>query len=64
MHFGQFEYFAKQNSFKIINKVFSDTIKIQMEIPDKKIEEFTNSNNNKSFKIIKYDILAKKIIDK
>ena len=57
------KYFASKDNFKIINIEYLENIEVIVEIKKEKLEEFTNTNSEKTLKILKYDILEEKYID-
>lgn len=59
----KFKYYANKSSLKIINTEYLENIEIIVEMQKEKLEEFTNDNIKKTFKILKYDILEEKYID-
>ena len=59
----QLKYYANKNNIKIVNIEYLSNIEITVEIRKEKLEEFTNNNSKKTFKILKYDILEEKYID-
>ena len=59
----QFKYYASKSNLKIINIEYMENIEIIVEIKKEEIEKITNINNEKTFKILKYDILEEKFID-
>ena len=59
----KFKYYAGKSSLKIINLEYMENIEIIVEIKKDEIEKITNINNEKLFKILKYDILEEKYIE-
>jgi len=59
----QLKYFASKDNFKIVNIEYLENIEVIVEIKKEKLEEFTNTNSEKTLKILKYDILEEKYID-
>lgn len=59
----KFKYYAIKSNFKIINLEYLENIEAIVEIRKEEIEKITNINNEKTFKILKYDILEEKYID-
>lgn len=59
----QLKYYATKSNFKIINIKYLENIEVIIEIAKEKLDEITNNNSKKSFKILKYDILKEKCID-
>lgn len=59
----QLKYFAGKDNFKIVNIEYLENIEVIVEIKKEKLEEFTNTNSEKTLKILKYDILEEKYID-
>ena len=59
----KFKYYAIKSNFKIINLEYLENIEAIVEIKKEEIEKITNINNEKTFKILKYDILEEKYID-
>jgi len=57
------KYYANKSNIKIVNIEYLENIEVIVEMEKEKLEEFTNINNNNSFKILKYDILEEKFID-
>ena len=57
------KYHEKNGKFKIINIEYLDNLEIIVEIKKENLDEFTNINNKKTIKILKYDILEEKFID-
>ena len=58
----QLKYFASKDNFKIVNIEYLENIEVIVEIKKEKLEEFTNTNSEKTLKILKYDILEEKYI--
>jgi len=59
----QFKYIANKSNIKIINIEYLSNIEVTVEMRKEKLNEFTNNNNKKTLKILKYDILEEKYID-
>ena len=59
----QFKYIANKSNIKIVNIEYLSNIEVTVEIRKEQIEKFTNNNNKKPFKILKFDILEEKYID-
>lgn len=59
----QLKYFANKSKLKIINIEYLENIEVIIEMQEEKLAQFTNNNNKKTFKILKYDILEEKFID-
>ena len=57
------KYHANKSNFKIVNLEYGENIEVIVEIKKESLEEFTNINSKKTFKILKYDILEEKYID-
>ncbi len=60
----QLKYYANKSNIKIVNIEYMEHIAVSVEIEKEKLEEITNINSKKTFKILKYDILEEKYIDK
>ena len=59
----QLKYYANKSNIKIVNIEYLSNIEVTVEIRKEQIEQFTNNNNKKPFKILKFDILEEKYID-
>ena len=59
----QLKYYANKSNIKIVNIEYLSNIEVTVEMRKEKLEEFTNNNNKKTLKILKYDILEEKYID-
>ena len=59
----QLKYYTNKSNIKIVNIEYLENIEVTVEMRKEKIEEFTNNNNKKPLKILKYDILEEKYID-
>ena len=57
------KYFANKDNFQIVTIEYLENIEVIVEIKKEKLEEFTNTNSEKTLKILKYDILEEKYID-
>lgn len=57
------KYHANKSKLKVINIEYGENIEIIVEINKETLEEFTNINSKKTFKILKYDILEEKYIE-
>ncbi len=57
------KYYAGKSNIKIVNIEYLENIEAVVEIRKNEIEKITNINNEKLFKILKYDILEEKFID-
>ena len=57
------KHYAGKNNFKITNIEYLENVEVIVEIKKDEIEKITNINNEKIFKILKYDILEEKNID-
>ena len=60
----QLKYYASKGNFKIVNIEYLENIEVIVEITKEKLDDFTNNNNKKPLKFLKYDILEEKYIDK
>lgn len=58
------KYYASKSNLKIVNIEYLENIEIIVEVAKEKLEDFTNSNSKNPLKILKYDILEEKYIDK
>lgn len=58
------KYYASKSNLKIVNIEYLENIEIIVEVTKEKLENFTNSNSKNPLKILKYDILEEKYIDK
>lgn len=56
-------YYATKNNIKVCKIEYLENIEVIVEMEKDKLEEFTNNNNKKTLKILKYDILEEKYID-
>lgn len=66
VEYGELEkikYYLNKKNLNITKINYLDNIELIVEIPQEELENFTNINNNTSFKIIKYNILKEKFID-
>ena len=59
----QLKYYAKKSNIKIVNIEYLSNIEVTVEMRKEKVDEFTNNNSKKAFKILKCDILEEKNID-
>ena len=59
----QLKYYANKSNIKIVNIEYLSNIEVTVDMRKEKLEEFTNNNNKKTLKILKYDILEEKYID-
>ena len=59
----KFKYYANKSNTKIINIEYRENIEVIVEIRKENLEQFTNINSKKTFKILKCDILEEKYID-
>ncbi len=59
----QLKYYANKSNLKIVNIEYLENVEVIVEMQKEKLEEFTNDNNKKTFKTLKYDILEEKYID-
>lgn len=57
------KYYANKSNLKIVNIEYLENVEVNVEMPKEKLDELTNNNIKKSFKILKYDILEEKYID-
>ena len=57
------KHYAGKNNFRIIKIEYLENIEAIVEIRKQDVEKITNINNEKIFKILKYDILEEKFID-
>ncbi len=57
------KYYAGKSNIKIVNIEYLENIEAVVEIRKNEIEKITNINNEKLFKILKYDILEEKFVD-
>lgn len=62
--YEQFKYYANKNNLRILNTEYLENIETTVEISEDLLYEFTNINNKISFKILKFDILKEKYIEK
>ena len=60
----QIKYYASKSNFKITNIEYLENIEIIVEIAKDKLLDFTNNNSKIPLKILKYDILEEKYIDR
>lgn len=58
------KYYASKSNLKIINIEYLENIEVIVEMTKEKLENFTNSNSKNPLKVLKYDILEEKYIDK
>lgn len=58
------KYYASKGNLKIINIEYLENIEVIVEMTKEKLENFTNNNSKNPLKILKYDILEEKYIDK
>lgn len=59
----QLKYYANKSNLKIVNIEYLENVEVNVEMPKEKLDELTNNNSKKSFKILKYDVLEEKYID-
>lgn len=59
----QFKYYTNKSNIKTVNTEYLENIEIIVELTKEKLEEITNINSKKPFKILKFDILKEKYID-
>lgn len=57
------KYYANKSNLKIVDIEYLENVEVNVEIPKEKLDELTNDNDKKTFKILKYDILEEKYID-
>lgn len=57
------KYYANKSNLKIVNIEYLENVEVNVEMPKEKLDELTNNNSKKTFKILKYDILEEKYID-
>lgn len=57
------KYYANKSNLKIVNIEYLENVEVNVEMQKEKLDELTNNNIKKSFKILKYDILEEKYID-
>lgn len=57
------KYYANKSNLKIVNIEYLENVEVNVEMPKEKLDELTNNNNKKAFKILKCDILEEKYID-
>lgn len=62
-NYEQLKYYVSKSSLKIINTEYLENIEVIVEATKERLEELTNSNNKKTFKILKCDILKEKYIE-
>lgn len=62
-NYEQLKYYVSKSNLKIINTQFLENIEVTVEITKQKLDDLTNSNTKKTFKILKYDILKEKYIE-
>ena len=61
--FDSIKYYENKGYLKIINIKYMENIELVVEIKKEVLEKFTNNNNKKTLKILKYDILEEKYIE-
>lgn len=59
----KFKYYANKSNLRIVNIEYLENVEVNVEMPKEKLDELTNNNNKKTFKILKCDILEEKYID-
>lgn len=59
----QLKYYANKSNLKIVNIEYMENVEVSVEMEQEKLEEITNINSKKAFKLLKYDILEEKYID-
>lgn len=57
------KYYVSKRNLKIINIEYLENVEVIVEMSRESLEEFTNSNNKKTLKVLKCDILKEKYID-
>lgn len=57
------KYYANKSNLKIVNIEYLENVEVNVEMPKEKLDELTNNNSKKSFKILKCDILEEKYIE-
>lgn len=57
------KYYANKSNLKIVNIEYLENVEVNVEIPKEKLDELTNNNSKKTFKILKCDILEEKYIE-
>lgn len=57
------KYYANKSNLKIVNIEYLENVEVNVEMPKEKLDELTNNNSKKTFKILKCDILEEKYID-
>lgn len=58
------KYYASKSNLKIVSIEYLENIEIIVEVTKEKLDDFTNNNSKNLLKILKYDILEEKYIDK
>lgn len=62
-NYEQLKYYLSKSNLKIINTEYLENIEVIVETTEEKLDEFTNNNSKKPFKILKCDILKEKYIE-
>lgn len=62
-NYEQLKYYVSKSNLRIINTKYLENIEVIVEITKEKLDDLTNSNTKKIFKILKYDILKEKYIE-
>lgn len=62
-NYEQLKYFASKSNLRTINTEYLENIEVVVEITKEKLDELTNNNNKKTFKLLKCDILKEKYIE-
>ena len=62
-NYEQLKYYLSKSNLNIINTEYLENIEVIVEITKEKLDEFTNINSKKTFKILKCDILKEKYIE-
>lgn len=61
--YEQLKYYANKSNLRIVNTEYLENIEIIVEISKEGLEELTNNNSKKPFKVLKCDILKEKYIE-
>lgn len=58
------KYYLEKRNIKILNTEFNETVKVKFEVLKQDLEELVKNKENVNFKIVSYNILKNKYIEK
>ncbi len=57
------KYYLEKENIKVVNIEYLEKIEVTINVPNEKINNFTNNYNNKNFQIINFEIKKEKFIE-